>query len=596
MTTPEILIKDGLVFDGNGGEGVRADVAIANGTVLAIGPGLEAGPGTRVIDAAGRWVTPGFVDMHTHYDAEVEFDPSLHESLRHGVTTVLTGSCSLSMVMGEPKDLADQFCRVEAIPREVVLPLLERVKDWDSPTEYLEHLRTLDLGPNVACLLGHSTLRSAVMGMARSVEPKERPSEAELQRMEQLLDEALDVGFVGLSISTLPWDKLDGEEVYRSRPMPSVFGSWREYRRLAKRLRQRDKVLQAVPNISTKVNIFLFLLLSAGLFVRKALKTTLISMMDVRADRFAFRIAGVLSRIVNTILRGDFRMQALPEPFDLYADGMDIVVFEEFEAGTAALHLTDQLARTELLRDPAYRKRFKRQWRRKLVPRAYHRDLRYAEVLSCPDASVVGKTFAQLGEERGQDGIDVFLDLVIEHGRELRWHTLMGNDRPKWLRWILQHPDILIGFSDAGAHLRNMAHYNFPMRMLKRVRDAEAEGQPFMTVGRAVQRLSSEVAQWLDLDAGVLAVGKRADVVVIDPAALDDQVEAIHEEPVPELNGLARLVRRNPAAVNAVLVNGRLAVEAGEPLPEVGRAPGFGQVLRAGEPCPGAPAPQAVSA
>jgi len=83
---------------------------------------------------------------------------------------------------------------------------------------------------------------------------------------------------------------------------------------------------------------------------------------------------------------------------------------------------------------------------------------------------------------------------------------------------------------------------------------------------------------------------------VIDPAALDDRVEAIHEEPVPELNGLARLVRRNPAAVNAVLVNGRLAVEAGEPLPEVGHAPGYGQVLRAGEPCPGTRARQPVSA
>ncbi|MCA8920803.1 MAG: amidohydrolase family protein [Planctomycetes bacterium] len=585
---PEILIRGGRVFDGNGGEGVEADVAIQDGAIVAIGPGLEAGPDTRVIEAAGRWVTPGFVDMHTHYDAEVEFDPSLHESVRHGVTTVLTGSCSLSMVMGEPQDLADQFCRVEAIPREVVLPLLERVKDWDSPREYIAHLKGLPLGPNVACLLGHSTIRSAVMGLGRSVEKKERPTPAEMRRMEDLLNEALDVGFVGLSISTLPWDKLDGE-VYRSRPMPSVFGSWREYRRLAKHLRRRGRVLQAVPNISTKVNIFLFLLISAGLFVRKALKTTLISMMDVRADRFAFRIAGVMSRVVNRILGGDFRMQALPEPFDLYADGMDIVVFEEFEAGTAALHVTDQLARTALMRDPAYRKRFKRQWRRKLVPRAYHRDLRYAEVVRCPDASVVGKTFAALGEERGQDAIDVFLDLVIEHGRALRWYTLMGNDRPAWLRWILTHPDILIGFSDAGAHLRNMAHYNFPMRLLKRVRDAEREGAPFMSVGRAVERLSSEIARWLDVDAGVLAVGKRADVVVIDPAGLDEAVEAIHEEPVPELNGLPRLVRRNPRAVDAVLVNGRLAVEAGEPVAELGHAPGYGRVLEAGVESPGTP-------
>ena len=582
MVEPDVLIRGGLVFDGRGGEGRHVDVAIRDGVIVSLAAGTAPGPQTQVIEAAGRWVTPGFIDLHTHYDAELEFDPSLHESLRHGVTTVVTGSCSLSMVMGEPQALADQFCRVEAIPRSVVLPLLERVKDWDSPQEYLAHLRGLPLGPNVACLLGHSTLRSAVMGMHRSVEPGERPTEAELRRMEQLLDEALDAGFVGLSISTLPWDKLDGEEVYRSRPMPSVFGTWREYRRLCRRLRARGRVLQAVPNISTKVNVFLFLLLSAGLFVRKALKTTLISMMDVRADRFAFRIAGLLSRLVNTIFGGDFRMQALPEPFDLWADGMDIVVFEEFEAGTAALHLTDALQRTELLRDPAYRARFKRQWRRKLVPRAYHRDLRHAHVVRCPDPSVVGKTFAALGAERGVDGIDAFLDLVIEHGSALRWYTLMGNDRPRWLQWILRHPDILIGFSDAGAHLRNMAHYNFPQRMLKRVRDAELAGAPFMSVGRAVQRLSHEIAAWLGLDAGLLAVGRRADVVVLDPRGLDDAVEAIHEQPVAELAGLRRLVRRNPRAVDRVLVNGRVAVEQGEPLPEVGRQVGFGQVLRAG--------------
>ncbi|MEZ6186617.1 MAG: hypothetical protein R3F62_16610 [Planctomycetota bacterium] len=166
----------------------------------------------------------------------------------------------------------------------------------------------------------------------------------------------------------------------------------------------------------------------------------------------------------------------------------------------------------------------------------------------------------------------------------------MGNDRPRWLEWIVTHPDILIGFSDAGAHLRNMAHYNFPQRLLKRVRDAERAGAPFMSVGRAVERLSGELARWLDLDAGVLEVGRRADVVVLDPEALDDAVEAIHEEPVPELDGLARLVRRNPRVVDAVLVNGRLAVERGEPLPEVGRAPGFGRVLAAGAPAEASPA------
>lgn len=576
----ELLIRGGTVFDGLGGEGVRADVLVREGVVAAVGVDLEASPGAEVIEAEGKWITPGFLDMHTHYDAEVEVSPQLAESLRHGVTTALMGSCSLSMVMGEPEGLADQFCRVEAIPREVVLPMIRERKDWDSPGEYLSHLERQALGPNVACLLGHSTLRSKAMGMERSLTKGIRPTKDEMTRMQTWLGEALDEGYVGMSISTLPWDKMDGEE-FRSRPMPSVFASWREYWALSRQLRERGRVLQAVPNISTKLNVILFYLLSMGAFVFKPLKLTLISMMDVRSDRFAFRIAGWLGRLFNRFLGADFRMQALPEVFDLWADGIDLIVFEEFGAGAAALHLSDPAARDRLLAEPAYRERFKRQWRRRWMPRAYHRDFALAEVIACPDESLVGKTFQQLADERAQDVIDTYLDLVIEHGKALRWYTVMGNDRPEWLEWIVSHPDILIGFSDAGAHLRNMAHYNFPLRLLKMVRDAEQKGRPFMSVGRAVERLTSEIARWCDLDAGTLEVGARADLVVIDPAALDERLEAVHEEPVAEFGGLRRLVRRNDEAVPAVVVGGRVAFRCGQPAEELGEE-AFGRVLRAG--------------
>lgn len=570
MTGYDVLIRRGLLFDGRGGQGVVCDVALKDGKVAALSRDpLDPKDAAEVVEAVGLWVTPGFIDMHSHYDAEVEIAPELSESTRHGVTTVLLGSCSLSMVLGNPSDLADMFCRVEGIPREVVLPLFETIKDWDSPKAYLEHLETKRPGPNVACLLGHSTLRAAAMGLGRSTDWKARPTEAEFRRMEGWIDEALDEGFVGMSISTLPWDKMDGEE-FRSRPMPSVFATWREYARLSERLRARGAVLQAVPNISTKLNVPLFALLSAGLW-RKRLKTTLIAMMDVRADRLAFRLAGGMARLFNRFFDADFKMQALPEAFDLWADGIDLVVFEEFEAGAAALHLADPERRAALLRDPAYRARFRRQWKRKWLPRAYHRDFNHSKILACPDAAVVGKSFAELGRERGVEPVDAFLDLVLEHGRALRWYTVLGNDRPQALKWIVSHPDILIGFSDAGAHLRNMAHYNFPMRLLKTVRDAERAGRPFMTVGRAVQRLSSEIADWLGLDAGVLAPGRAADVVVIDPRGLDACVEEIHEAPMPGFPGLDRLVRRNDAAVRAVYVNGKPA----------GRG---GRVLRAGAP------------
>lgn len=590
----DVIIQNGTVFDGSGADGKRQHVGIQGGKVTALSDTpLRPGPHTEVIDARDQWVIPGFIDIHTHYDAEVEIDPSLFESVRHGVTTMIMGSCSLSMAVGEPKDLADMFCRVEGIPRATVLPLLEKLKDWDSPAGYARHLQGLNLGPNIACLLGHSTIRSAAMGMEKALTAGARPTAAELATMDGWLQEALDEGYLGLSISTLPWDKMDGED-FRSRPMPSVFARYSEYRHFNRTLRERDRVLQVIPNISSKVNIPLFFLMSAGLF-RKPLRTSVVAMIDARADRIAFRIAGWLARLTNRWLGGNFRMQALPELFDLWADGIDLVVFEEFEAGTAALHLQDLAERKELLANPAYRKRFKKQWNSKLLPRAYHRNFALSEILACPDTSVVGKSFADVAREQSKDVVDVFLDLVMEHGPALRWYSVLGNDRPRQLQSIVSHPDILIGFSDAGAHLRNMAHYNFPLRLLEMVQASHQAGKPIMSLGRAVHRLTGEIADWLQIDAGHLEVGRRADVVVVDPSALDERLAQIHEAPMPGFDGLQRLVRRNDAAVPAVLVNGRIAARAGERAPNFGTSGGYGRFLRAGE-CPAPAASEGAGA
>jgi N-acyl-D-aspartate/D-glutamate deacylase len=578
MSELPLLIRGGRVYDGLGGPALERDVLVRNGVVEALLQPGEPGPDdASSIDAAGCWVTPGFIDLHTHYDAEIELAPALGESVRHGVTTIVLGSCGLSMAVGDPVELADMFCRVEGIPRATVKPLLEQTKCWDGPAAYFEHLASLPLGPNVAALLGHSAIRAAAMGLGRSLDARERPHEAELARMQALLSEALDVGYLGLSINTLPWDKMDGE-AYRSRPTPSVFASWSEYRALAELLRERGAILQGVPNVSTKLNVFLFALLSAGLG-RRPLKTTLIAMMDTLAARGVHRLVGALTRLTNRVLRGDVRMQALPNTFDMWVDGIDVPLFEEFGAGTEALHVEDDEQRAALLRDASYRRRFKQQWRNRLRGRAYHRDLTEIRIVACPDAALVGKSFAELAGEG--DPIDVLLDLVAEHGRALRWYTVVANDRRADLEWIVAHPDILIGFSDAGAHLRNMAYYNFPLRMLKLVRDAELEGRGFMSVERAVQRLTAEIADWLGLEVGRIVAGARADLVVIDPTGLDAQLEALHEQPMAEFDDLPRLVRRNDRAVRSVVVHGRIAYADGGLVSELGRERGFGEVLGA---------------
>ncbi|HWU33173.1 MAG TPA: hypothetical protein VN108_09875, partial [Marmoricola sp.] len=178
---------------------------------------------------------------------------------------------------------------------------------------------------------------------------------------------------------------------------------------------------------------------------------------------------------------------------------------------------------------------------------------------------VIGKTFGQVGVDRGGvHPVDAFLDLVVEYGDKVRWRTTISNHRPKVLNTLAADPGVQLGFSDAGAHLRNMAFYNFGLRLLRRVRDAETSGKPFMTVEHAVHRLTGELADWYGLDAGHLRVGDRADVVVVDPARLDAELDAYAEEPIAEFGNLSRMVNRNDAAVTAVLVNGGYVYGNGE--------------------------------
>lgn len=572
----QTLIRNGLVFDGSGADGRRVDVLIEDGVVSRLEADIDA-PAAQVIDAEGCWVTPGFIDLHTHYDAEIEIDPSLSESVRHGITTVLVGSCGLSFAVGEPEDLADMFCRVEGVPRGEVLPLLRRVQDWDSPEGYLDHLDRQPLGPNVMSFLGHSAIRAHVMGLGRALDDSVEPTRGELDRMAAMLERALDAGYLGLSINTLPWDKMDGDR-FRSRPTPSVFARWKEYRHLAAVLRRRGAVFQGVPDFSGRWNLVLFAAIASGIR-RRPLRTTLISLLDAPSAPGAYRALGGGASFARRVFKADVRLQSLPQPFRLWTDGLENPLMEELGAGTEALHLTTA-ARSDLLRDPEYRSRFRKQWMNRFKGRAYHRDLAEARVVSCPDPGLVGRTFADIASERGADRVDTFLDLQAEFGNDLRWTTTVGNMNEDSVAWIVAHPQAQIGFSDAGAHLRNMAFYNFPLHLLRLVRRREQAGRPIMSIGRAVHRLTAELADYLGVDAGRLAVGKRADLVVVDPSALDDRIDDVVEAPMPGIDGLRRLVNRNDGVVRAVLVNGRTAWSGDVPAPGFGIDGGFGTVLR----------------
>ncbi|HEY1955727.1 MAG TPA: amidohydrolase family protein [Polyangiaceae bacterium] len=574
----DVIIKNGLCFDGTGAPGERVNLGIRDGRVAVkcAEPLDEKGCG-EVVDAQGQWVMPGFVDLHTHYDGEIIAAPALSESVRHGVTTVAIGSCSISAVLADAEDCSDLFTRVESVPRSHVLPLLRSKKTWSTPREYVEFLRAHPIGPNVAAFLGHSDLRARVLGLGRAVDASVRPEEHELSEMERWLEAALDAGFLGLSSMTNPWDKLDGDR-FRSALLPSAYARWSEYGRLHDVLRRRGRILQSAPNITTKINALFFMLASASFFFRRTLKTTLITLADAKSTPGLHRVIALLARFVNRLFGGDFRWQTLPVPFEVYADGVDLVVFEELGSGQALLHLVSEVERNTLMKDAAYRRRFRKDCERKGTSRVWHRDFHDAFVVACPDERLVGRSFGDIAAARGEHPVDTFLDLVVLHGPKLRWRTVIANHRPREVRRMMNEEAALIGFSDAGAHIRNMAFYSFPLRMLRHVRDEPSA----MPIEKAIWRLTGELSDWLGIDAGHLRVGDRADVVVVSPAALDARLDAYHEAPMEGFDGLVRMVNRSEGAASIVLVGGRVAARDGVVEIALGRE-GFGQFLPAGE-------------
>jgi len=188
----------------------------------------------------------------------------------------------------------------------------------------------------------------------------------------------------------------------------------------------------------------------------------------------------------------------------------------------------------------------------------------------------------------GLHPVDAFLDLVVEHGTTLRWRTTISNHRPEVLKKLARDDGVQMGFSDAGAHLRNMAFYNFGLRLLRHVRDAERRGEAFMTTERAVHRLTGELADWYQIDAGHLRIGDRADIVIVDPDRLDERLDDYAEAPVPQYADMPRMVNRNDAAVDLVLIAGRTVVLNGIPTELLG-VERTGSFLRAGH---RTPAPQ----
>ena len=582
-----LLIKNGLFFSGNPDQkAVLKDVLIDDsGRIQEIAAANSiVFEDAEVINAGGKWIVPGFVDSHTHYDAEILASPGIKESARHGVTTIILGSCSVSAVFNSPEDTADSFTRVEAIPREVMLPLLQKEKTWNNPKEWKAYVNKLPLGINVSSFIGHSDIRMKAMGIQRSLSEKESATDQEKEIMLKMLNDALDEGFIGLSTMDNPWDKMDGDR-YWSHKTPSFYSSWKERKSLIELLRKRDAILQGAPNLVTRVNAFNYMLASTGIF-RKPLKTTMIAMMDLIGDRYIYPLIALASRSINILGNADFRMQSPPCPFTVYYDGVDSVMFEEFPSGEALRNLAKELdQRDELITNTEFRDNFKKEIKKKFAPKVWHKDLSKAVIIDCPDASLIGKNFYQLAEEKKIHPVDAFLDTIILYDKKIRWTTTIANDRKEKYKDLYNFKYNLISFSDAGAHLNNMAFYNFPLKMIKMVQNSIAKGIPIMTMEKCIWRLTKEQGDWFNLDCGHLEKGKIADLVIINPENLKNITENVELDTIKEFDNYERLVNRNAGVVSRVLVGGKTIFSDDEFVNDYGTTKKYGRFLEKGVNC-----------
>ncbi len=364
----DLLIRNATIFDGSGAAPAIGDIAVKDGRIAARGKDLPAALAARVVDATGLWLMPGLLDIHTHYDLEVELSPGLPESVRHGTTSVVVSNCSLGLAFGAQRaggedPVVDCFARVENIPK----PVLKRVADratWTDSKDYLDHLGALNLGPNIAPMIPYSMLRIAAMGTTASV--TRDPTQAELCEMERLLEKGMREGYAGFSSDGLPFHYLSNDP-NRDRRIPSQYGGYQELKRLTGIVRRAGRVWQATPPTESPLRVFRTFLLTSGRFFGKPLKITAVAALDVRSNRNIIKSAHFLVALLNSpLVKGKFHLQSLAARFKVYSDGPVSPLAEEIPELRELMKpdLEDDAARARLYADPAYEARFKAMWRK----------------------------------------------------------------------------------------------------------------------------------------------------------------------------------------------------------------------------------------
>ena len=542
----DLLIRNGLVVDGTGAPGRRADVGISEGRILSIEDRVS-GQAARTIDASDLVVAPGFIDPHTHYDAQICWDGALTPSSWHGVTSVVMGNCGVGIApcRAEAREIAMRdLVNVEAIPFEVLAAGI--TWDWESFPQYMRAAARRNPALNLAFLAPLTPFRHYVMGEA-SMERAATPEET--AKIASLLGEAIDQGAFGFS-STL----LNQHLGYQGRPLACRNASREELKAYCNALRERGKgaieiamTRQIGVMDEPELELLDFMLAESGRPI------TFIAMFD--RDDISEALRTSLRKSAPLIARGA-RPQTSPLPLTREINMRNPFSFAAFPSWKRVFEDTSKAAQAAVYRDVNFRNQFREELKRPASFGNWER-ITVHEVKNPSLKEYENRTVAEIAAERGVDGVDALLDITLADDLQNEFTMQSFNTRVERMTEILRNKDMLLGLGDGGAHLDMLCDSGYPTYVLGTwVRERKA-----LSLEEAVRRMTSDPADFFGIRGrGRLAPGLAADLTVFDPASVASVGRPERRYDLP--GGAKRMVMRSQG-IEFTIVNGVVTWERG---------------------------------
>ena len=501
----DLVIKNGMLVDGTGAPARRADVAITGGKIAEIGRVTD---GTaRVIDADGLVVAPGFIDPHTHYDAQICWDGAVTPSSWHGVTSVIMGNCGVGIAPCKPKarEVAMRdLVNVEAIPFDVLN--MGITWDWETFPEFIEAAARRSPSLNLGFLAPLTPFRHYVMGEA-SMERAATPDET--AKIKALLGEAIDAGAFGFSTTIL-----NQHVGYQGRPLACRNASRDELKAYANALKERGKGAIEIA-LTRKIavmddeeyELLDFLLRESGQHV------TFLALFD--RDDIPEAVRDTLRKAAPLIARGA-RPQTSPLPLTRDINMRNPFSFAAFPSWNRVFVDKSKPAQAAVYADPAFRNQFREELKRPMAFGNWER-INVHEVQSPALKALEGRSVADIAREQGKDGVDAFLDLTLKDDLDVEFTMASFNTRVDRMAEILNDKSVLVALGDGGAHVDMLCDAGYPTYLLGTwVRERQA-----LTLEEGVRRLTSDPAEVFGVrNRGRLAPGLAADVAVFDAARI----------------------------------------------------------------------------